>query len=85
MYENYFFFMQPIFIFGGADFRISFKVNNEDDNGHLSEKEIASYLITSREKAELFIKRWMKINKATRKDALKRLKQLGIRLSKLPK
>ena len=52
-------------------------------NKKITAEEIAEYVITSKETAEIFIARWMERHDATRDMALARLKELGVELSKL--
>ena len=48
-----------------------------------TELDLAKYVITSKEMAEVFIKRWMEQHNTTRDNALAKLKELGIELSRL--
>lgn len=49
----------------------------------ISEREIAGYVISTKETAELFIKRWMDVHGGTRRKALARLRELGIKYAQL--
>jgi len=49
-----------------------------------SDRQLAALVINSREKAEDFIEKYMKRHKVGRSVAVMRLRQLGIRMSKLP-
>ena len=50
----------------------------------LTDKGLAQAIITTRERAESFIERYMHWHKVDRKAAEGKLKELGIRLSMLP-
>ena len=55
----------------------------KNDENIITEKDIARFCFTSMERVEDFIDRWMKYHQATRQDALKKLEQLDIDLSKI--
>ena len=75
--------MQPIFHFSGLYINYSIIVGTRKNNG-LSEKDLAKYIITSKESAEVFIKRWIHRHRSSREKAVERLRELGIQLNLLP-
>lgn len=60
------------------------KHDGNPDESDLTHEKLAQLIITSREKAEIFITLFIECRQGPRTAALKRLRELGIYISKLP-